>query len=287
MGPTDADPRLTDLVARLRLRAADSERRTDVTVSRFDAGVRTLDLGGLMGQLGALGGLLRQTVEANREGRVDPESHERALRIQADMTTPASTSLPAPADAASLAAAEGQLGFALPTTLRRIYADVGDGGFGPGTGLFSLARIVDEYRKLRAERYLPRGPQWPEGLLPLVDRDPGFDCIDAASGHIVAWDPESLSERSGERAWRKTFSDVAASLEAWLDGWVDSKTFAEQMAERVAESQLAEARRARERIRAMSPEERAAMGLPAVGWERIVWGGLGCDGTEDEGGSGG
>jgi hypothetical protein len=37
----------------------------------------------------------------------------------------------------------------------------------------------------------------------------------------------------------------------------------------------------RARIAAMTPEERAAMGLPAVGWERVVWGGIGLD--EDEG----
>ena len=33
------------------------------------------------------------------------------------------------------------------------------------------------------------------------------------------------------------------------------------------------AREARENIARMSPEERAAMGLPEVGWERVVWGG--------------
>jgi len=27
----------------------------------------------------------------------------------------------------------------------------------------------------------------------------------------------------------------------------------------------------------MSPEERAAMGLPESGWEHVVWGGLGLD----------
>lgn len=28
---------------------------------------------------------------------------------------------------------------------------------------------------------------------------------------------------------------------------------------------------------ALTPGQRAAMGLPEVGWERVVWGGLGLD----------
>jgi hypothetical protein len=42
-----------------------------------------------------------------------------------------------------------------------------------------------------------------------------------------------------------------------------------------------EARKARARIAAMTPEERAAMGLPETGWEQVVWGGIGLE--EDEG----
>jgi len=32
----------------------------------------------------------------------------------------------------------------------------------------------------------------------------------------------------------------------------------------------------------MTPEQRAAMGLPSVGWERVVWGGIGLDEAADE-----
>jgi hypothetical protein len=38
-----------------------------------------------------------------------------------------------------------------------------------------------------------------------------------------------------------------------------------------------EARKARARIAAMSSEQRRAMGLPDVGWEKVVWGGLGLE----------
>lgn len=47
---------------------------------------------------------------------------------------------------------------------------------------------------------------------------------------------------------------------------------------------IEDARRSRAMIAAMTPEERAAMGLPEVGWEQVVWGGIGLD--EDESGSG-
>ena len=56
------------------------------------------------------------------------------------------------------------------------------------------------------------------------------------------------------------------------------------MAEVMARSQVEEARKARAQIAAMTPEARAAMGLPEVGWERVVWGGIGLD--EDDDGDG-
>ena len=40
---------------------------------------------------------------------------------------------------------------------------------------------------------------------------------------------------------------------------------------------VAMARESRARIAAMTPEQRAAMGLPEAGWEQAVWGGLGLE----------
>jgi hypothetical protein len=57
------------------------------------------------------------------------------------------------------------------------------------------------------------------------------------------------------------------------------------MAELMARSQVEESRTSRAMISAMTPQERAAMGLPEVGWERVVWGGLGLDEDDDAGGS--
>jgi hypothetical protein len=45
-----------------------------------------------------------------------------------------------PASLESLERVESELGFRLPDLLRRMYLEVGDGGFGPGYGLLALER---------------------------------------------------------------------------------------------------------------------------------------------------
>jgi hypothetical protein len=115
------------------------------------------------------------------------------------------------------------------------------------------------------------------GLLPVTEREPGHYCVEVPGGRVLDWDPEDLREHSSEAIWQRSFSEAAPSVEAWLTTWVGSRTQAEEMAEMMARSQVEEARRSRAMIAAMTPEERAAMGLPEVGWERVVWGGLGLD----------
>ena len=174
------------LIDSLRRRAADAGRRTDVAPSQLTATVRTLDLGSLVSMLGGVAADLRGVVESNREGRLNPAASARAEALAAEMSTPAPSVLPGPASAASIAAAEAALGLALPAFLKRAYGEVADGGFGPGTGLLPLAFVVTAYRQLRApDGLLPRGRSWPSGLVPLVDADGGFDCVDADSGRPI------------------------------------------------------------------------------------------------------
>ena len=103
---------------------------------------------------------------------------------------------------------------------------------------------------------------------------------------MVAWDPEELTERSGEKAWQASFSEIAPSLEAWLLEWVGARPAHEVEQERADASMIEDARRSRAMIAAMTPAERAAMGLPEVGWEQVVWGGIGLDEDDSEPGSG-
>lgn len=274
-------PPLDELIAHLRERVADPERRADVLQSEFSASLSSMDLGQLLQGIMGGGADLRRLVSADQAGIIDAELVARAERIGAAIDTPASTELPAPAHPSVLDRAESDLGFALPAALRRIYAEVADGGFGPGLGLMPIASVVATYRELSLST--PVGQVWPERLLPVVKHDPWFDCVDAASplARVVSWDPEELEEDSDEQAWNDSFSEIAPSLEAWLSEWITSQPageiFAEQMQLTIATSMVEDARRSRAMIGAMSPEERAAMGLPEVGWEQVVWGGLGLE----------
>jgi hypothetical protein len=276
---------IATLIDRLRARAADPERRTSSPPSRFFAEARSMDLGGLLQMGRSLASELGRVVASNQAGRVDEAGVERARELERDMSTPAPMVLPAPADEPSIAAAESALGVALPLAVRRVYAEVADGGFGPGEGILPLAQVVRTWRELREPGSMPRGRAWPDGFLPLVEMSPGFDCVDAATGRVVAWDPEELTERSSEERFRRSFRELFPSVQAWLTDWVGSRTQEEQQAELMAhvlsdESQIQQAREARAMIGRMTPDERARMGLPEVGWERVVWGGLGWD--EDE-----
>jgi hypothetical protein len=288
-----AAPDLETLLSQLRTRAADPERRTDVRRSEFSATVGTLDLGGLLSMGRDLASSLRNVVAANQEGRIDPAGHARALEMERSMATPAPSVLPGPASLAAIAEAEAALGVALPTALRRVYGEVADGGFGPGEGLLPLSEVVAAYRDLgRPDGRLPRNRTWPAGLLPLVEMDPGFDCCEAATGRIIAWDPEELAEHSSEDRFRRSFREAFPSVEAWLGEWAGSRTQAERAADQMAhlmsdDYQAQMAREARANIARLSPEERAAMGLPEVGWERVVWGGLGWVEDDETGGSAG
>jgi len=271
------------LIARLKARAADPERRVDVRQDSFSAGVTSLDLGSLMGMLSGAAADLRRVVANNQAGLVDPDLTAKANRIAEQMATPVTAHLPPPADAELLARVEAEIGFELPSVLRRAYLEVADGGFGPHGGLLGLEAAANLLAGLRGGEELPRGRAWPDRLLPLVRVDPGYDCVNCSSpdGPIVSWDPEDLAEFSGEKAWNRSFSPVAPSVEAWLTEWVGSRTQAEQHQDMMRKAMIDGVRQSRAYFAAMTPEQRASYGLPEVGWENEIGGHLGLDDEPD------
>jgi hypothetical protein len=265
---------LDDLLPRLRDRAADPDRRTSSRPSQLGAHMRSLDLGGLLSMGRSLADQLRGVVAANQAGTIDQIGTAAALDLERQMTTPAGSVLPAPADESTIAAAEASMGVRLPSALRRVYAEVADGGFGPGEGLLPVSHVVRMLDELRSPGMMPEGRVWPAGLLPLVSMDPGWDCVDAATGRVIAWDPEDLDERVSDRTWAAAFREIQPSVEAWLTDWVGSRTQAEV---REIEMRTMRENGAYTHIRtlqAMPPEQLAEFGLEA-GWEVEMAEGMG------------
>jgi hypothetical protein len=269
---TDADA----LIERLRARAADPDRRVDVGQNQFMAGVSAMDLGGLLGMLGSVSGDLQRVVAANQSGApIDPEIHARTEALGAAMSTPVATSLPPPASPEAVAAAESRLGILMPPFLRRVYLEVADGGFGPGGGLLGVSGAIAALERIRTGDELPRGRSWPDALLPVVERDPGFSCVDCSTpdGRVVDWDPEALAEFSSENAFAASFADEAPSVEAWLETWAGAKTQAEQHAEMMQDAMTNAMAQSRAHFAAMTPEQKAAFGLTDDEWAELIGGG--------------
>lgn len=118
-----------------------------------------------------------------------------------------------------LAEVEQAMGFALPTMLRLVYQQVGNGGFGPGYGLFGLDRATGDVSDCAVELYalLSRGDpddsefSWPPGMLPICD----WGCV--IRSHVDCTHPEAPVYRSDDE-YDLTLEN--ASFQAWLEEWL-------------------------------------------------------------------
>ena len=269
-GGIDADR----LIEQLQARAADPARRTELRPSRFEAGIQSLSLGGLFSFGVSIADSLRRVVSSNQAGRMpDRDVLATAEGLERDMTTPAPAADLTSTTAAAVVAAERSLGLRFPPFLARLYGEVADGGFGPGSGLLSLRQLVRETVELRRGDVLPRNRTWPASLVPIVDRDPGWFCADVETGAVIEWDPEDLEERSGEARFKRSFTEIAPSLEAWLAKWLrkmdaaDRKPSAEERWARMAaraqtpEGQARQEAKTRRYLAQMSPEDRTKWGF--------------------------
>jgi len=118
-------------------------------------------------------------------------------------------------------AAEAKLGFKLPPLFRMLYTQIGNGGFGPGQGLYPLddsdpgeESVVKDFLFNKEDTmYVGTEYEWPEKLLEFCYlHGDDFLCIDCNSeeGPILLFSDGEISPR-------------APSLAAWLETWLGSK----------------------------------------------------------------
>jgi hypothetical protein len=269
-----------DLIARLRERVAEPRRRVDERPSQFWSSVSSAGLGDLMSMVRGVSADLSRLIANGPDGTTTA----RANTLQQQMQTPADRQLPGPASAAELDAAERRLGVAFPKLLRRLYAEVANGGFGPGPGLVGIRggwttehgkSIEDLYDEMLDATTENPAWAWPADLVPVVDLHGVYACVDCSTdaGRIVEFDFEELDD-DDLSSWSRAFTERAASLAEWLGSWLTSAPAAAQASFAIGMGQgsggIPEVTRQYWITR--TPAQRATYGLPETGWGRALFG---------------
>jgi hypothetical protein len=125
---------------------------------------------------------------------------------------------------------EKALGFALPPLLRRVYLEIGNGGFGPGYGLIGMSggtpddtgkTVPGYYRLFRSCRTKDQTWSWPEGLLVICHWGCAiYSCVDCLHPRfrIRMFDPNVHIEGD---SWDDSFFEERASFDDWIEAWAD------------------------------------------------------------------
>lgn len=155
-----------------------------------------------------------------------------------DLPHPRGLQHPPPATPEQIRAAEKSLDFALPELLKRVYLEIGNGGFGPGSGLIGLpggatdphgSSIVDLFDSFSASNPDDASWRWPEMLVPVCHWGEAVyscaDCSDAA-GPIVCVD---LSEYAPGRDLKQAMTPQSESLATWLSQWAEGVDLWQEM----------------------------------------------------------
>jgi hypothetical protein len=147
-----------------------------------------------------------------------------ALDLQELVTAARSQGARSPVSDVQIRSAECKIGFGIPGPLRRIYAEVGDGAFGPGYGFYSLANGTEDFPDENVVRLYttfrqgdPEDPgfSWPYMLLPIVDWGCAIrSCVDCSTPSlpIVRHDPNLDAQRQ--------FQPEGWHFEEWLQAWL-------------------------------------------------------------------
>lgn len=266
-----------DLLQRIAERANDPMRRT--FAAGAIASAQPLDLeamvGGLVaqghpdavhlqGMLDNLAGMMRGMGGLGLNGMMmaGPDGIYRVGGGE-DPVEPAK--LPGTPGDAALGEAEKRIGRPLPAELRQLYG-IGDGGFGPGDGMFPLAELVERYSECIREPIGPAGQRWPANLVPIFEQSPQLLCLDTDTGRMICWDPELIEDVEMGEDWEQSFVPEADSLGDLMEAWLASPTMAEQM-EQARNQPFTVPQATIDFYAAMTAEERAGYGFEGDDWE--------------------
>ena len=129
---------------------------------------------------------------------------------------------------AQLGDTETQMGLAMPRFLRRLYSEVGNGGFGPGYGLLGAVggsrddhgeTIVEAYRNRVGRDAEDPTWDWPTKVVPLISWGGNvYSCGDFSTDEcrMRMFDPAKLH---GKTPMSAAFREHGKSLRNLFDAW--------------------------------------------------------------------
>ncbi len=152
-----------------------------------------------------------------------------------------------PASSGQVRSAEQLLGFDFPPLLKVLYTEVGNGGYGPGYGVFKLPTAEPEIGDLVEQYWYMSGKdnpatdwRWPAKLLPLFSHGCGiYECLDCAqeTGRMILYDPDYYTEGA---PIEESLAQLAPSLEARLNAWLAGEDLIKAAKQMLAKRQRAE-----------------------------------------------
>jgi len=122
-----------------------------------------------------------------------------------------------PAPLTAVTEAEDLIGAPLPSLLRRLYLEIGNGGFGPGHGVLGLAGgFPDDTKKTATDMYRQR--DFPESLLAICSWGCAIYSLvePAAEGRMWGYDPNPVE--LPEQALFPQAIDINEWFSRWLEG---------------------------------------------------------------------
>jgi hypothetical protein len=140
----------------------------------------------------------------------------------------------------AVARVEAAMGYQLPPLLKRLYQEIGNGGFGPDYGLLGLVGgaknelgedALTLYLSLRKPNAKDRFWCWPENLLPAVKCGCGmYLCVDCTSndGKIVWFEP---NPHESAKSWADSFIPLNCNLEKLMQAWVRGQSWIDQFSQ--------------------------------------------------------